>query len=106
MDTYNRGYNAGLSDGLGSIDQGGNDADGLGEAGSHIGIATVKDIDLPAGSQAAGFYAVAYDFNGQTVISYRGTNGNNLGNFIDDAWNSYLIGAGNPFQEQVISGSE
>lgn len=29
---------------------------------------------LGPSAQAAGFYAIAYDWNGETVISYRGTN--------------------------------
>jgi hypothetical protein len=66
MDAYNRGYGAGIEDEtLGSDGL----PDGLGEAGYRIGDAVVKDVDLPSGSQAAGFYAVAYDWNGQTVIS-------------------------------------
>ncbi len=73
MDAYNRGYGAGVSDG------GTGDTDGLGETGS-IGGAVIDrtsavlvdengerlDID-------AGFYAVAYERNGEIVISYRGT---------------------------------
>lgn len=81
MDSYNRGYNAGISDGEGATDEDGNDADGLGEAGEKIGAVTVLDFDLPDNSQSAGFYALAYDIGangpeglaGTTVISYRGT---------------------------------
>ncbi|EDM71491.1 hypothetical protein RAZWK3B_19101 [Roseobacter sp. AzwK-3b] len=81
MDSYNRGYNAGIADGEGTTDANGDDADGLGEAGEKIGAATVLDFDLPANSQSAGFYALAYDIGadgpeglaGKTVISFRGT---------------------------------
>jgi len=80
MDAYNRGYGAGIADGKGAKDGDGRDADGLGEAGSPIGGATVLDVDIPTGSQAAGFYAVAYEVNGvegiadgTRVISFRGT---------------------------------
>ncbi|MGD9851516.1 MAG: Mbeg1-like protein [Nitrospirales bacterium] len=61
MDAYNRGYNPGIV--------------GLGGMGSQIGTATVGiDADDPEGvAQAAGFYAVAYQWNGETIISYRGT---------------------------------
>jgi len=67
MDAYNRGYNEGIA--------------GLGGAGAKVGNATIKDVDLPTGAQAASFYAVAYDVDGAdidgldstTVISYRGT---------------------------------
>jgi len=81
MDSYNRGYGAGIGDGENVVD--GVDADGLGEAGKQVGGATVIDVDLPDGAQAAGFYAVAYEITdgsaieglntGDTVISYRGT---------------------------------
>lgn len=73
MDSYNRGYGAGLGDGV-NVDGQGVDVDGLGEAGAQIGTATVLNVPLPEGSEAAGFYAVAYAWNGQTVISCRGTN--------------------------------
>lgn len=81
MDSYNRGYNAGIADGEGAMEPEGNDADGLGEAGQKVGAATVKATELPVGAQAAGFYALAYDIGtdgperlaGKTVISYRGT---------------------------------
>lgn len=62
MDSYNRGYNEGIV--------------GLGGIGSQIGNATVlQQSNVNAGSEefTAGFYAVAYNFGGQTVISYRGT---------------------------------
>ncbi len=66
MDAYNRGYGAGIGDGV-NIDEDGKDIDGLGEAGSVIGNATVLDFDLPANSIAAGFYAIAYDTEYRTV---------------------------------------
>lgn len=82
MDSYNRGYNAGISDGQNVID--GTDTDGLGRTGSLIGNAVVlqdaQDVEVVA--QAAGFYAIAYEIkddsieglaNGQKVISYRST---------------------------------
>jgi hypothetical protein len=72
MDAYNRGYGAGISDG------GANDPDGLGESGQ-VGTATISftlsDVsqEFAAEAEAAGFHAVAYEWNGQRVISYRGT---------------------------------
>ncbi len=63
MDAYNRGYEPGIA--------------GLGGEGSLIGNATVKkdatQLLNPGEAQAAGFYAVAYDWYGDTIISYRGT---------------------------------
>lgn len=93
MDSYNRGYGAGIADG----DT--NDQDGLGEAGSQIGDAAVLNIPLPFGSQPAGFYAVAYQTEDYgTIISYRGTDGLTLGGDTiqggSDIINGWLAGAG------------
>jgi hypothetical protein len=90
MDSYNRGYGAGLADGKGDLDAAGLDLDGLGGAGSHIGLATLLDYDLPSGSKAAGFYAAAYQLlDGEVVISYRGTD-----NPFDDLIHGWTMGAG------------
>lgn len=61
MDAYNRGFGSNIND--------------LGETGQ-LGWASVREFEAgeQSGWQAAGFYAIAYDWNGQTVISYRGTN--------------------------------
>jgi hypothetical protein len=66
MDAYNRGYNPGIA--------------GLSEASDgtvQIGTATItknlEDAQLSNQAIAAGFYAVAYEWNGETIISYRGT---------------------------------
>jgi hypothetical protein len=108
MDSYNRGYSAGIRDGINAVE--GVD-DGLGEAGSKIGNATVLNVPLPAGAQSTGFYAVAYQIEddsisglaqGSKVISYRGTDHligwSNLNPWSDtpggDIWNSYGVGAG------------
>lgn len=97
MDAYNRGYDAGMTD------NGSNDPDGLGEAGSHIGNATVKAVELPQGSESVGFYAIAYTLDaavgtmaaGQTIISYRGTdNILGLGTPASDLLNGWTFGAG------------
>jgi hypothetical protein len=68
LDSYNRGYGEGVFTeprGGGAVQN---------EAGRTIGNATIIDVPLPEGSLAAGFYAIAYEWNGETVISYRGTN--------------------------------
>lgn len=83
MDAYNRGYNAGLGDKI----------QGLGGAGSKIANSTILNIPLPANSQAAGFYALAYDYNGETVISYRGTD-TAAGPAGNDIINGWLTGGG------------
>lgn len=80
MDSYNRGYGAGISDG------GENDSDGLGKSGfigSAIIVARSNDIDYQEW-QDAGFYSIAYDTDYGTVISYRGTdNASDLCGFLE-----------------------
>lgn len=63
MDSYNRGYNSGLA-----------------VSGSNIGNATLGNnssvLDQTPNEgrdQAASFFAQSYTWNGQTIISYRGT---------------------------------
>lgn len=72
MDAYNRGYNPGMV--LTGV-----------LTGSQIGSATIStdsteefrvpgsDPEDPTPEQDAGFYAVAYEWNGETIISYRRT---------------------------------
>lgn len=72
MDSYNRGSDAGLI-----------------VSGDAVGTARLKTVALPAGSAAAGFYAQAYDWNNETIISYRGTDvlpGLNLALFNPSTW--------------------
>jgi hypothetical protein len=67
MDSYNRGYNAGIV--FGSDTTNSTDA-----AGTQIGSVTVYDSDGDAAAKAAGFYAIAYqESSGAVTISYRGT---------------------------------
>ena len=81
MDAYNRGYRAGVA--------------GLGMDDSKVGNATIiKDAQDPSGvAQAADFYALAYSWNGKTIISYRGTDNLNPAT-AGDIWNGWVIGAG------------
>lgn len=104
MDAYNQGYNPGLNHGQGQI-----------------GLATVStnstdefsDPNAPSGTispdQAAGFYAIAYNYNGGTVISYRGTDQNFVWPWDDtgsDLWNGYGVAAGSPTGEQARLAAE
>jgi Lipase (class 3) len=57
---------------------------------SAIGLATNLNITLPSGSGSSGFSAVAYSYNGETVISYRGTDGY----YISDAYFGWGAGVG------------
>ena len=59
MDVYNRGPDVNLR--------------GLSIDGAVIGNAILAPIDPSDRALAAGFFASAYDLNGQTVISFRGT---------------------------------
>ena len=88
MDSYDREYNPGIL-----------------LSGSNIGTASIGSEELlPAASQSAGFYAVAYQWNDDSIISYRGTD--NPGLWADDiaggsdVWNGYGIGVGSPYAEQ------
>lgn len=66
MDAYNRGYNPGIS--FGSNSKQSPDTPGI-----KIGNAEIYRANGDAAAQAVGFYAIAYEYNGQKVISYRGT---------------------------------
>ena len=77
LDSYNHGYGVRINV--------------PGTAGQ-LGTATFsRQSDVRANSDAvnAGFYAIAYDWNGETVISFRGTDG-----LLIDALNGYGLGAG------------
>lgn len=70
MDSYNRGYGAGLEDadatggGLGVTDD---------TAIFRIGSAAIRFDSRDLADEDAGFYSIAYDTDYGTVISYRGT---------------------------------
>jgi len=115
MDSYNRGYNAGVDDGQNIVN--GIDEDGLGGEGSQIGNALVSQQDISEAAKAAGFYAIAYEIkddsieglaNGQKVISYRGSDNPGSWTNLDpwsttpggDAWNGWSVGAGSSTSEQ------
>ncbi|MFK0691159.1 calcium-binding protein [Mesorhizobium sp. IMUNJ 23033] len=69
LDAYNRGYNPGMTF-----------AGSSAAPGTAIGDATIA-VALPNAS--TGFYAVAYQWDGETVISYRGTTFDGLPNWRD-----------------------
>ncbi|RRN67241.1 hypothetical protein [Agrobacterium deltaense] len=93
MDAYNRSYNAGI----------GIDAKVIGTAAVKIDSETIfKDPAIePAklsSAAAAGFYAVAYDTEYGTVISYRGTDNPSLFSNVDagggDIYKGWVTGGG------------
>lgn len=70
---------------------------------TQIGTAILsQESDTSADSEAvaAGFYAASYDWNGITVISYRGTNQ------LSDIWNGWVTGAGVWDTDQVRLAAE
>lgn len=70
MDSYNRGYDAGIKFGT---ESGNNSED---DNGIQVGTATILDNSseiLGGTDQNIGFYGIAYDNDGETIISYRGT---------------------------------
>ena len=84
MDSYNRGYNSSIT------------VPGLSEnKNTQIGRALVYDNKGDLAAQAANFYAIAYTYNGEKIISYRGTD-----NISADAVNAYAIAIGNPATPQ------
>jgi hypothetical protein len=95
MDSYNRGYGAGINDG------GSGDPDGLGLTGQ-IDTATIgQDSSIivdGSGSRIdddAGFYAAAYQTDDGTVISYRGTDSTPTADAATDATRGWPLGHGN-----------
>jgi hypothetical protein len=56
LDSYNRGYNAGTN-----------------VTGEQVGTAQITSQGFSDDWQNIGFYATAYSFGGETIISYRGT---------------------------------
>lgn len=80
LDSYNRGYGANIG--------------GLAEDGM-IGNASIREFQPREqdGWQAAGFYAIAYDWNGQTIISYRGTDEPSPFLPASDIWTRLSLGA-------------
>lgn len=95
-DAYNRGYNAGLSDGDG------NDPDGPGRPGSKIGTATIIADNNSDSARAANSYILACDVPAggkdipanSVVIWYRGTDDLANPSLNNDALPGRTIGAG------------
>jgi hypothetical protein len=102
MDAYNRGYGAGI--GYAGAD------DGLGDAiGTRIGNAEITyraSSDPNEDAVAAGFYALAYQWNGETVIAYRGTDNADWSTLEDgasDLWQGWVGGAGLPGSQSSLA---
>jgi hypothetical protein len=97
MDSYNRGYGEGIA-GLGrpSFDENGNPTSiiQLGNAVIARDSSSLKDVNQNRLDIPTGFYALAYNWNGETVISYRGTDKANPLVPTSDFWNGWTLGAG------------
>lgn len=83
MDSYNRGYSAGISFSAGDLQR--------------LGDVVLKDVPLPKGYKAASFFAQAYTVGTQTIISYRGTD-----SFIDPL-SGWITGAGAPGPQTALA---
>ncbi len=101
LDSYNRDYNPGID-----------------LEGTSVGTANILSRELLINGteygewQAAGFYASAYLWNGETIISYRGTDNIFTPTWIDDLaggtdfWNGYGTVAGLPITKQAKLAAE
>jgi len=88
LDAYNRGYGQNVLVNLGDS------TTGQDEIGRFIGSAQIIEQRINSEAQASGFYAIAYDWNGETVISYRGTNfPNNILEATEAEFNAFVAHA-------------
>lgn len=84
LDSYNRGNGATIAN--------------MGGPGTYLGKARLLNADLPAGSEAVGFYASAYDtsrivgYDASKVISYRGTDFDFTGGISSPAFVDIMTG--------------
>ncbi len=88
MDSYSRGYDPAIKFGNST------EAYSIDTVGTKIGNATIYDTAGDANAQAVGFYAVAYNYNGETIIAYRGTDKNISVPFISDSGSDMYNGYG------------
>ena len=87
MDSYNRGARQGLK-----------------IVGDHIGNAELRndsDDALAGVGFATGFFATSYDWNGQKIISFRGTDPKSGSEFIKDVTHGWPLRAGNNNADQA-----
>ena len=105
MDSYNQGHGSGIEHNQRGADK-------------KIGIATVRDTDIPGGSLDAGFNAASYKIEdgssiegletNDIIISYRGTDNPNANPFntadgASDLWNGWVSGAGFPAGQSALA---
>jgi hypothetical protein len=101
MDAYNRGYNENIVL-TGDLTKLGN-ANLLIDS-SELGTVVVDGQEIDK-HELSNFYAIAYERNGQTIISYRGTDDPratlSASFFGGDIWNGWFAGAGNDDAQQA-----
>ncbi|BAI95442.1 hypothetical protein Sj15T_32430 [Sphingobium sp. TA15] len=61
---------------------------------TQIGDAVILGTSDPNDEVSTGFSAVSYSYNGDIIISYRGTDDTNIFDPSSDIWNGWSIGAG------------
>jgi hypothetical protein len=86
MDAYNRGYNEGISS--------------LGGLETEIGNFTIiqqSDTAEDSDGVNASFYAIAYEYDGEVVISYRGTD-----DLVWDPYYGWAVGGGDAETAQSL----
>ena len=57
-------------------------------------IGDADPLGLPVANPNTDFLAVSYDWNGITVLSFRGTDNGEFTNLNSDFWNGWVVGAG------------
>lgn len=89
MDSYHRGYNRGLVGDASVI------ASMIGDATVGVGSAVSEDDNssIATAAKAIGFFAQSYDWNGETIIAYRGTD-NGVFTYGLDQQYGYLMSIG------------
>ena len=85
MDSYNRGYGEGIEHGK-----------------TIIGNAVFDQDDVSQEAIDASFYAAAYSYNNETVISYRGTNTDPASELAKDSAYGWGVGTGNVYETQGV----
>jgi len=97
LDAYNRGYDQALGGlALPELDDEGNRKTTVRLGSAEILFdSVVLGLDEASNrrlDQSVGFYAIAYEWNGETIISYRGSDFN--GDIVADIVNGWPVGAG------------
>ena len=88
LDSYNRGYGASIK--FGNL-SGNNSVDA---PETPIGNATIFRANGDLTAQSIGFYGIAYDYAGEKVVSFRGTDDPLGASFGSDIWNGWSGGLG------------